>query len=133
MRKICAVIVFLSVCAWLNIHSGYAQPPAAAATAMPETKSVDVNKDGKPDVTYYRQGKYVSKIEADTNYDGKPDVTVRLKDGKFDSAEADTNYDGKAEKKFTNASDFNKWVNSQKPSFKDKLNRPDWQFDALKF
>jgi len=98
-----------------------------------QTTTVDVNKDGKPDVTYYGEGKYVTRVEADTNYDGKPDVVMHIKDGKFESAEADTNYDGKTDKKFTDANAFNKWLNKHKPDFEDKLNRPDWRFEMMKF
>ena len=128
MKKISGIIIFLFC---LVLNSAYSQQ--TVAPVQPATKTVDVNKDGKPDVTYYSDGKYVNKIEADTNYDGKPDVVVHLKDGKFQSAEADTNYDGKPEKKFDNAAEFNAWVNKNKPDFKDNLDKPDWRFDLLNF
>ncbi len=133
MRQISVIVILLLVFFCANIYLGYSQVPVTPVSQKPEIKTVDVNKDGKPDVTYYSDGKYVSKIEADTNYDGKPDVTVHLKNGKFQSAEVDTNYDGKPDKKFSDVAEFNKWLNENKPDFKDQLNRPDWQFDLLKF
>lgn len=117
--------------------AGYSETPPVGSVVinMPtqQAKTADVNKDGAPDVTYYREGKYVSKVEADTNYDGTPDIVVNIKDGKFDSAEADVDYDGKTDKKFNNAAEFKKWVNENRPDFEDQLNRPDWQFDLIKF
>ena len=126
MKKIGVIVILLSVFFWANIYSGYSQ-------LNQQTKAVDVNKDGKPDVTYHSDGKYVSKIEADTNYDGKPDVIVNLENGKFKSAQADTDYDGKVDKKFGNAKEFDKWLNEKHPDFKDKLSRTDWQFNLLNF
>ena len=134
MKKFSIIVVLALVFFCINIHSGYSQA-ATAASKKVKTKSVDVNKDGKPDVTYYStsDGKYVSKAEADTNYDGRPDVIVHTKDGKFASAEADTDYDGKMDKKFTNESQFKKWVNEDRPGFNDQLNRANWDFALLRF
>jgi len=133
MSKIGLVIILLGIFFCANIYSGYSQVPVAPAPAQTQVKTADVNKDGKPDVTYHHDGKYVSKVEADTNFDGKPDVTVKLKDGKFESAEADTDYNGKPDKKFSSSKEFNEWVNREHPDFKDKLNRPDWDVTLLKF
>lgn len=120
------IILFFLIC--ISACCGYAQ--VAPATQGAVVKAVDVNEDGKPDVSYYSQdNKYISKVEADTNYDGKPDVVVHLKDGKFDSAEVDTNYDGKTDKKFSDVNDFNKWLNENNPNFSGHLNRGDWQLD----
>ncbi|MGD0336838.1 MAG: hypothetical protein ABSB18_07065 [Candidatus Omnitrophota bacterium] len=132
MKKVSIVIVFLFVLFCVNIYFGYCEAPPAIPV-MPLVKAVDVNKDGKPDVIYYSDGKYVSKIKADTNYDGRPDIIVKLKDGKFQSAEVDTDYNGKPDKKFTDVKEFNKWVNENKPNFEDKLNRANWEFALLKF
>ncbi|MFA5114809.1 MAG: hypothetical protein WC469_01925 [Candidatus Omnitrophota bacterium] len=93
----------------------------------------DVNKDGKPDVTYYKDGEYISKIEADTNYDGKPDVTVHIKGGKFESAEVDEDYNGTVDERFNDVKDFNKWLNSHHPDFNNKLNKPDWRVNLANF
>ncbi len=133
MKKISISVMLLWVFFCVNIYSSYSQPQVAPVPLKPATKSVDVNRDGEPDVIYYSDGKYVSKIEADTNYDGKPDVKVHLKDGKFQSAEVDSNYDGKMDKRFSNVKEFNQWLNEERPDFKDKLNRPDWQFDLINF
>ncbi|MFA5090085.1 MAG: hypothetical protein WC510_03480 [Candidatus Omnitrophota bacterium] len=131
MKNISVMAVILSVLFFMGIHSGYSQVVPAPHGAAPKT--YDTNYDGKPDVTYHGDGKYVSKVEADTNYDGKPDVTVHIKDGKFESAEIDTDYDGKADKKFNDAPSFNKWVNENKPGFDDKLNKTDWRIDLMDF
>jgi major membrane immunogen (membrane-anchored lipoprotein) len=133
MGKISIIVILLLVFFSAFIYLAYSQLPATPGSAGQQTKTVDANKDGATDVTYYSDGKYVSKIEADSNYDGKPDITVNLKDGKFESAEADTDYDGKPDKKFSDVAEFNKWLNENNPDFQDKLNRPDWQFDLLKF
>lgn len=106
------------------------------AQSAPEIqqKTIDVNKDGTPDVIYHQRDNSVTKIEADTNYDGKSDVTVNLENGKFKSAEADTNYDGKLDKTFDNAADFNAWLNKDKPDFNDSLGfSEDGTFTALRF
>ncbi|MDP3142349.1 MAG: hypothetical protein Q8N14_00155 [Candidatus Omnitrophota bacterium] len=112
----------------------YAEDSQAIQNApVVQTKTVDINKDGKPDVTYYHDEKYVTKVEADTNYDGKPDVAVYTENGKFKSAEADTDYNGSTDKKFDDAAAFNKWLSENKPDFQDSLNPPDWTFPLLKF
>lgn len=133
MKNIIAIVIFLAFFSCINIRWGYPQDNEPAAEAG--TKTVDVNKDGEPDVTYYSDsdGKYVARTEADTNYDGKPDVVVHTKDGKFDSAEVDTDYDGKPDKKFTDTGEFNKWLNENKPDFSDKLNKEEWRFDMIDF
>lgn len=92
-----------------------------------KTSTCDVNRDGKPDVTYYSEGEYISKVEADTNYDGKTDVIVNIKDGKFHSAEADTDHNGTVDEKFTSRSSFVNWLNADSPEFKDKLDKTDWR------
>jgi len=120
-------LVFLCI----NTYSSHCEVPVTGVVTV--IKTLDVNKDGKPDVIYQGDGKYVTKVEADTNFDGKPDITVHVKEGKFESAEVDTNYDGKIEKKFTDVKEFNKWLNQNHPDFNDKLNRRDWKFNALKF
>ncbi|MDD5165899.1 MAG: hypothetical protein PHQ57_00710 [Candidatus Omnitrophica bacterium] len=133
-KEASAAIIFLFALFCLNIYSGYCQVQVTPAIpAKGEIKTFDVNKDGNPDVTYYTDGKYVTKAEADTNYDGKPDVVVYTKDGKFESAEVDTNYDGKTEKKFSDVKAFNEWLNENSPDFNDHLNRPDWDIALLKF
>jgi len=109
----------------------YAQE--VTGVSVVQTKTVDINKDGKPDVTYYSDGKYATKVEADTNYDGKPDIVVQTKDGKFESAQADTDYNGTMDKKFTNAGEFNQWLKKNHPDLNDKLNRSNWEFAAIKF
>lgn len=131
MEKLGMIPVLLAFLFFINGCSGYSG--VTSASKAPQTKTADVNKDGKPDVTYYSDGKYAAKIEADTNFDGKPDVVVHTKDGKFESAEADTNYDGKPDKKFTDAKAFNKWLNDSHSDFNDKLNRSDWDFAMIRF
>lgn len=131
MGKFSIILIVLAFFC-VNIHLVYAQTavtPVPAVTA----KSLDVNNDGKADVVYHSDGKYVSKVEADTNYDGEYDITIYTKDGNFESAEADTDYDGKPDKKFSDVKEFNQWLNEKRPDFEDELNRPDWQFDLLKF
>lgn len=91
-----------------------------------ETKTVDVNKDGKPDVTYEQVEEFATKVEADTNYDGRPDVVVYVENGEFDSAEVDTDYDGKTDKQFNDQTQFKKWVNENRPAFNDSLGWDDW-------
>lgn len=130
MNKISLGIIFLLILFSVNVYLGYAAAPPPAKL---QTMTADVNNDGKPDVTYHHDGKHVTKVEADTNYDGKPDVTVNLKDGKFESAQADTDYNGETDKKFSSASDFNKWLNGEHPDFQDKLNRANWDVTLLKF
>lgn len=130
MKKI-GVVIFLSAFFCLNTYLGYSQ--VSPVINSPEIKTIDVNKDGKSDVTYYKDGERIGKIEADTNYDGKPDITVYNKDGKFESAEVDANYDGKSETTFTDVDSFNKWLNENHPDLKDKMNSRDWQFDLVEF
>lgn len=131
MKKVGISAVLLSVFFSINIYAAYSQDTSCPADAA--AKTYDVNNDGSPDVSYYSDGKYVTKAEADTNYDGKPDVIVHTKDGKFYSAEVDTDYDGKVDKKFNDVSAFNQWLNENKSDFNDTLNRPDWQFDLARF
>jgi hypothetical protein len=131
MKKIGVSAIFLLIIFCVNIYLGYCQAPLDAAAI--ETKAVDVNKDGKPDVTYYSDGKYATKVEADTNYDGKPDITIKTKDGKFESAEVDTNYDGKTDKKFTDSKEFSNWLNENNAAFKDQLDRANWEFALISF
>lgn len=95
--------------------------------------TADINKDGRPDVTYYKEGEYISKVEADTNYDGRPDVTVRTRGGKFESAEVDKDYNGTVDERFEDVKEFNKWLNKNHPDFNDKLNKPDWRVNLANF
>ena len=74
MKKISLIAVILLFLFCLN--SGSVYPQVTSASKKVETKTADVNKDGKPDVTYYSDGEHVAKVEADTNYDGKPDVII---------------------------------------------------------
>ena len=126
MKNIVLVTVIVAVFCCLNIYLSYAEgvlvPPPG------EIQTFDVNYDGKPDVTYHGDGKYVTKVEADTNFDGKPDITIQTKEGKFASAEIDTNYDGKADKKITDVKEFNQWVNKNHPQFNDTLKMDDGIF-----
>lgn len=128
MNKINVIIVFFLILFCANV---YAQTPCASKG--PVTRSTDVNKDGKPDITYHKDGEYVGKIEADTNYDGKADITVHAKNGKFVSAEADTDYDGKPDKKFSDLKAFNEWLNANNEEFYKQLNSRDWDVALLKF
>jgi hypothetical protein len=129
MNKVSISVIILLV-SLVSVYPGYCQAPSVPV-ATAQVKSVDVNKDGNPDVTYYGDGKYVSKVEADTNYDGKPDIQVNLKDGKFESAEVDIDYDGKTDKKFTDAAEFSKWLNEYKSDFKDNLDKQDWRYEMM--
>lgn len=106
-----------------------------SVATVPElsTKTLDINKDGKADVTHYHDGKNVTKAEADTNYDGKPDITVYTENGKFKSAEVDTDYDGTPDKKFSSSSEFNKWLNENHPDFNDSLAWSDKTYTLFKF
>jgi len=112
-------VVFMFILFCLNVCLGCAQ--TAPIVTAPAPRTADVNKDGKPDITYHSDGKNVTKIEADTNLDGKPDVTVNLKDGKFESAEIDANQDGKVEKRYYDSNSFNEWINDNHPEFHDDL------------
>ncbi len=129
MRKLSVALGVLAFLFSVIINPGYGR----ASATRPPTKTVDVNKDGKLDVTYYGDGEHVSKVEADTNYDGKPDVVVHLKDGEFQSAEADTDHNGTMDKKFSDVKEFNAWLNENNPEFEENLNRPDWEWKLLKF
>ena len=131
MKKIGSVVVFLFVLFCLTINLSFAQPALTPTATV--VKTADVNKDGTPDITYYGEGKYVTRADADTNYDGKPDIVVHAKDGKFESAEVDTNYDGTPDKKFTDVSEFNKWLNENNPDFDKYLNQPDWEVALFNF
>ncbi len=133
MKQVSRVFACALVFWCFRLYSGYTQTAPEPATVSMQTKTVDVNKDGKPDVTYYGDGKYVTEVQADTNYDGKSDVVVHLKDGKFQSAEADTDYNGTMDKKFSDVKEFNQWLNKNNPAFEEELNRPDWQFNLLQF
>ncbi len=93
------------------------------AAPVNKTKSIDVNKDGKPDVVYYHDGKNVTGAKADTNYDGRTDVIVYAKEGKFKKAEVDTDHDGKFDKSFDSTAQFKQWVNENRSDFNDSL---DW-------
>jgi len=131
MKKVCVLIIIFMVFFYLNITMVYSQSKVVPATM--QTKEVDIDRDGDPDVTYYHDGKNISKAEADTNEDGKPDITVYAEDGKFKSAEADTNYDGKPDKTFSNTAEFNKWLNVNNPEYKDSLGWSDWTYQLHKF
>lgn len=109
------------------------QAQVSPALPLPQTKTVDINKDGKPDITYYQEGEFVGKVEADTNNDGKADITINLKDGKFQNAAVDTDYDGKTDKEFKDDEEFIKWANENKPDYIDQLNRANWKYDMLDF
>jgi hypothetical protein len=131
MKRIVAIAVFLSALICCIAFSGYAQdtlPPA-----QPLTKTADVNNDGTPDVSYYSDGKYVSKVAADTDFDGIPDVVVKIKDGKFEIAQVDSDNNGTVDREFTDVSEFNKWLNKDKPEFNEYLNRPEWGFPSISF
>ncbi len=128
MNKIISGFVFILILSCANI---YAQE--AGLVNSQEIRTVDVNRDGKPDIKYYKDGEYVGKIEIDTNYDGKPDITVRTKNGKFASAEVDVDYDGKPDKKFSDLKAFNEWLNANNKDFYKQLNSRDWDVNLLKF
>ncbi|MFA5286824.1 MAG: DUF6802 family protein [Candidatus Omnitrophota bacterium] len=112
------IIIGVFICVASFFHLG-------VALAL-QSKTVDINKDGKPDVTYQQAEEFATKVEADTNYDGKPDVVVYVENGKFDSAEVDTDYDGKVDKQFNDSAQFKKWVNENRPDFNDSLGWDDW-------
>ncbi|MEW5758703.1 MAG: hypothetical protein AB1755_04440 [Candidatus Omnitrophota bacterium] len=128
MRKFSVMGIILLSIFIIGIKYGHTQ--CASVNQAVAVKTVDINKDNKPDIIYYsHDNKYVSKAEADTNFDEKTDITMYLKEGKFDSAEVDTNHDGKIDKKFSDLADFNKWLNENNPNFHNHFNNPDdWQF-----
>lgn len=104
-----------------------------AVNPAPNTKTVDVNKDGTPDVTLTGDGKFVSKVEADTDFDGKTDITVNRQGGEFKSAKVDSDHDGKTDKEFKNEKDFLDWVNQNDPAFIEFVNQRNWEFSGVKF
>ena len=104
MKKISGIFVFILILFCANVYAELLPVPQE-----PVTKTVDLNKDGKPDIIYYRDGKYVGKVEMDTNYDGKPD------------------------KKFSDLKSFNQWLNSTNPDFYKQLNSRDWDLSLIKF
>lgn len=130
MRKESIIVFFVCFFLCFIAYPAYSQMEGGSNLLI---KTVDVNKDGTPDITYYNDGKYVTKVEADTNYDNKPDIVVHVKNGKFESADVDTDYDGKPDIHFNDVTEFNKWLNKNRPGFVDYLNRPDWQVSLLKF
>jgi len=121
MNKTGISFVFLFALFCVSACLCYAQEAPGAIPMPVATRTVDLNKDGKPDITYYGEGKDIQRVEADTNYDGKPDVTINLKNGKFESAEVDTDYDGTVDKKYTDAESFSQWLNKNHPEFHDDL------------
>ena len=133
MRKACRIVVVLMTVFCLNVFLACAAAPAPDKAA--QTKTADVNKDGKPDVTYHsNDGKNVTKIEADTNYDGKTDVIVNTKDGNFQSAQIDTDNNGSMDTEINDAAQFKQWINTNRPEFKETIGRSSWQeFGALQF
>lgn len=133
MKKLGIIIFILFAMLCVNVFLAYAMAPAPNKAA--QTKTADVNKDGKPDVTYHsNDGKNVTKIEADTNYDGKTDVVVNVKDGNFQSAQIDTDHNGSMDKQVNDASQFKEWVNTNRPEFKQTIGRSQWQeFGAMNF
>jgi len=133
MKKAGKVFAIFIAAAFLSgLSSGGAQEMTGVTQAL-QTKSIDVDKDGDADVTYYSDGKNVVKAEADTDNDGKPDVTVYTEDGKFKSAEVDTDKDGKPDKKYNDVNEFNAWMKKNNSEFADYLNQPDWQASLFKF
>lgn len=119
MKKFGMSFVLLLVLFCVSAYLCYAQEVAGVVPVT--TKTIDLNKDGKPDITYYGEGRNISKVEADTNYDGKPDVIVNLQNGKFESAEVDTDYNGTVDKKYTDADSFNQWLNTNHPEFHEDM------------
>lgn len=122
MKKVIFGIIMLFAVFCLNVSLAQAM----GQTAQKPTKTEDVNKDGKPDVSYYGDGKTTTRIEADTNYDGQPDVVVNTKEGNFQSAEIDTDHNGSLDTTITDASQFKQWINTNRPEFKQTLGRSDW-------
>ncbi|MBM3250457.1 MAG: hypothetical protein FJZ09_06455 [Candidatus Omnitrophica bacterium] len=130
MKKVMLVII---IGALILCFTGAGLTQETQASKALQTKTVDVDNDGDPDVTYYHDGNVIAKAEADTNNDGKPDVTVYTKDGKFESAEVDTDYDGTPDKKFSDVAEFNAWLNKNNPDFEKHLNQPDWEVAMFRF
>lgn len=121
-------VLFLCVLSFRLLCAETGCGVGAAAVAAP---AYDVNKDGKPDVTYTMEGTSVAKVEADTNYDGKADVAVQIKDGQFVSAEADTDHNGTMDRQFNDQAEFVKWLNQNSPEFEKYLNQKDWNDPAV--
>lgn len=132
MKKLLVTVISALIFFCIDISLGCSQVTTPILKTI-ETRTVDVDKDGDPDVTYYHDGKYISKAEADTNEDGKPDITVYAENGKFKSAEVDTDYDGKPDQKFSDTATFNKWLNQNNPQYKDSLGWSDWTYSLYKF
>lgn len=126
-------IILFSIFIFLGLGIIMVSAQDTVAILEPQVKTTDINKDGTADITYYSDGKYITKIQADTNYDGTPDIVMHTKDGKFDSAEIDTNYDGKFDKKITNADEFKNWINKNDPSFEEHLTQRDWDATLFRF
>jgi len=120
-KNILGIIILLAV---FYLSGSLAQ--AMGQAVEKPIKTVDVNKDGKPDVSYYGDVKTTARIEADTNYDGQPDVIVNTKEGKFQSAEIDADYDGSFDTTITDANQFKQWINMNRPGFKQTLGKSDW-------
>ncbi len=125
MKKTGIILTVMSLFFCVAVYMAYSQCPPVTSE-----QKIDVNKDGKPDVTYYSEGKYVTRAEADTIADSKPDIIVHAKDGKFQSAEADTDNDGKADKNFNDLKSFDEWLTATHPDFDRTLNRGDWEMQS---
>ena len=132
MNKLSISFILLSLFFVISICLSYADVLPASVNG-PNTKAVDVNKDGRADVTYYGDEKNITKVEADTNYDGNPDVIVHVENGQFKSAEADADHNGSMETKFSDEKTFAEWINQTNPDFAKELNRPDWEWKLLEF
>jgi hypothetical protein len=137
MKKIDIVVALALVLSCVSVYLAYSQnapvTKAQDTKAKEIIKTVDINNDGKPEVTYYCDGKYVTRAEADTNADCKPEIVVNLKDGKFKSAEAVTGKDGKTKTTFTDVKKFDDWLNETHPDFDRTLNRGDWSQESIRF
>ncbi|MFA5116574.1 MAG: hypothetical protein WC486_04745 [Candidatus Omnitrophota bacterium] len=123
------ILSCFSVCA---VYSQGCQDPRKEEAGV-KTKAVDVDNDGKAEVTYHCDGKQVTKAQADTNDDGKPDITVNVKDGKFQSAHADIDHDQNPDKTFNDLQSFDKWINETHPDYDRTLNRGDWSMESVGF
>jgi len=133
MRMISLVLI-LGIFFGAGLYPTYAQDYVTSATKKRgETKTLDINNDGKTDITYHHDGEYVTKAVADTNFDGSDDVTVHIKDGEFHSAEVDTDHDGTTDRQFSDVAEFNQWLDESNPQFSDNLGCPDWRVTFLKF
>jgi hypothetical protein len=76
----------------------YYVPNGQGAQVM-TCKQVDLNHDGKVDITYYYDdtGAVSSLEEFDLDFDGRNDLTVYYANGKKVREELDTNYDGRSD------------------------------------